>query len=110
MGRSVGRRTPFRVILNESRAIATNVYLMLYPRGALCRTMEQEPVRRKVLARLQGIVEADWRENGRVYGGGLYKMEPKEFGRLPARLLLDAFPTLSPIRSDAGPRLLFGAD
>ncbi len=110
MGRSVGRRTPFRVILNESRAIATNVYLMLYPRGALSRTMEQEPMRRKVLACLQRIVEADWKDNGRVYGGGLYKMEPNELGRLPARRLLEAFPTLSPISSRARPRLLFGAD
>ena len=109
MGRSSDGRAPFRVILNESQAIATNVYLMLYPRGALRRTMAQEPDSRAVRACLQRIVDSDWKENGRVYGGGLYKVEPRELGRLPANVLLDAFPMLSMTRSEQIP-LEFAGD
>ena len=74
---------------------ATNVYLMLYPRGALRRTLALEPDRKAVLACLQRIVDSDWKENGRVYGGGLYKVEPRELGHLSADVLLNAFPTLA---------------
>ena len=84
MGRSSDGKAPFRVILNESRAIATNVYLMLYPRSLLRRALGQESGRRSVLDCLKRMVDSDWRSNGRVYGGGLYKVEPRELGRLAA--------------------------
>ncbi len=100
MGRSTDGRTPFRVILNESRAIATNVYLMLYPKRPLRQTLVQESGRRVVLACLKRIVDSGWKANGRVYGGGLYKVEPRELGRLSAGVLLDAFPELSVARSE----------
>jgi adenine-specific DNA-methyltransferase len=32
---------------------------------------------------------------GRVYGGGLYKMEPKELGNIPAKAVLEAIPGVS---------------
>ncbi len=108
MGRSLDGRAPFRVILNESQAIATNVYLMLYPKSALRRTMAHEPDRRAVLACLQRIVDSDWKENGRVYGGGLYKVEPRELGRLSADVLLDAFPNLAAGSSAQLPMALLG--
>ena len=94
MGRSSDGRAPFRVILNQSQAIATNVYLMLYPRTPLRRAMTAEPDQRAVLASLHRIVEAEWETNRRVYGGGLYKIEPRELGRLAADALVDALPGL----------------
>jgi len=100
MGRSSDGGTPFRVILNQSRAITTNVYLMLYPRGSLHQILERESDQRVVLACLKRIVDADWKANGRVYGGGLYKIEPRELGHLSASVLLDAFPELGATRSE----------
>ena len=95
MGRSLDGKAPFRVILNQSLAIATNVYLMLYPRRPLRRQMVSASAYQKALATLSQIVDAEWRANGRVYGGGLYKVEPRELGRLAAGSLLEAFPGLT---------------
>ena len=95
MGRSSNGAAPFRVILNQSRAIATNVYLMLYPKKSLRREMAHEPRERAVLDSLNRIVEAEWETNRRVYGGGLYKVEPRELGGLSADLLVDALPGLA---------------
>lgn len=94
MGRSKNGKTPFKFILNESEAIATNVYLMLYPKGVLCQIIEDDTARRAVLACLRLIVESEWEGSGRVYGGGLFKLEPRELGRLDVSPLLGAFPEL----------------
>ena len=94
MGRSSNGAAPFRVILNRSRAIATNVYLMLYPKRPLRREIAGESRARAVLASLNGIVEAQWETNRRVYGGGLYKVEPRELGGIAADALIDALPGL----------------
>lgn len=94
MGRSVESRAPFRVVLNHSDAIATNVYLMLYPRAPL-RDMAACPAgRRAVWQALRQTVEMQWSGSGRVYGGGLHKVEPRELGRMPAGWLIDAHPEL----------------
>ena len=94
MGRSMRGNTPFRIILNESEAIATNVYLMLYPNDIIRRIMADETARYKVLTCLQRIIESEWESSGRVYGGGLFKLEPGELGGLGASPLLDAFPEI----------------
>ena len=94
MGRSSSGSAPFRVILNQSRAIATNVYLMLYPKEPLRREMDDESSARAVLASLNRIVETKWETSRRVYGGGLYKVEPRELGSITADALLDALPRL----------------
>ena len=94
MGRSSDGTAPFRVILNQSQAIATNVYLMLYPKKPLQRQMASGSTLRTVLASLNRIVDAEWETNRRVYGGGLYKVEPRELGRLAADVLVDALPGL----------------
>ena len=94
MARSSDGAAPFRVILNQSRAIATNVYLMLYPKASLRRQMAGESRHRKVLASLNSIVDKEWKTSRRVYGGGLYKVEPRELGRLAADGLLAVLPEL----------------
>ncbi len=109
MGRSSDGTPPFKIILNESRAIVTNVYLMLYPKPPLAHLMATESGRRSVLASLHRIVDAEWKTNRRVYGGGLYKVEPRELGCLAADELVETFPALD---AAAGPRQMsigFGA-
>jgi len=79
MGRSSGKTGAFRFILNRSCAVATNVYLMLYPRAGLARMLQDDPMlTRRVYSALQDIPGDDLIGAGRVYGGGLHKLEPKE--------------------------------
>ncbi len=83
MGRSKER--PFRFIRNKSRAVAANVYLLLYPKGALKCALEDNPELYEALfATLRDITPEDFIHEGRIYGGGLRKMEPAELKRLPA--------------------------
>lgn len=86
MGRGLERRAkPFRFILNQSKATAANVYLLLYPKPALARALAEDPqLGRKVWKFLDAIPPATLLGEGRVYGGGLYKMEPNELANVPA--------------------------
>ncbi|HMC58991.1 MAG TPA: hypothetical protein VKJ01_07360 [Candidatus Solibacter sp.] len=43
-----------------------------------------------VFEALQRITPAQLLSEGRVYGGGLHKVEPKELAQIPARLVLDS--------------------
>ena len=84
---------PFRFILNHSNATAPNVYLMLYPKGALDKAIKESPqLKQQVWEFLNGIDSKELLNEGRVYGGGLHKMEPKELGRVPAAALTDLLP------------------
>ncbi|MEI8395050.1 MAG: hypothetical protein WCF85_09970 [Rhodospirillaceae bacterium] len=77
MGRG---NSPFRFIRNHSRATAPNVYLLMYPRPEL----SGNPGRLEALWHaLNGLDKADLAAGGRVYGGGLHKLEPRELARLP---------------------------
>lgn len=90
MGRGDGSGAPVRFILNQSQAIATNSFLMLYPKGALARRLREFPQDAEaVWARLRAIPAGEFRRAGRCYGGGLQKMEPKELGDLDATALRD---------------------
>lgn len=80
MGRGRSGR-PFRFILNRSRAIAGNVYLMLQPKPPLQRALETDPTALERIWRyLNGLDAAALTREGRVYGGGLFKLEPRELG------------------------------
>lgn len=80
MGRGSSEHTiPFRFILNHTNAIATNSYLMLYPKDFLCDAITQSPgILHKVWEALTNITASDLECEGRIYGGGLKKIEPKE--------------------------------
>lgn len=80
MGRSLER--PFRFIWNRSRATAANVYLLLYPKPHVARKLAEKA--EEVFEALRAIHPEHFLSAGRVYGGGLYKMEPAEMMRLPA--------------------------
>ena len=83
---------PFRFILNHSQATALNVYLMMYPKSALTARMEDEPeLKTATWNVLSNIAPQDIMREGRVYGGGLRKVEPKELGRVRAHGLLELY-------------------
>ena len=90
-GKKNGR--PFRFILNHSRATAANVYLMLYPKGLLARTLENDPaLKTRIWEILNDIDPKTMLGEGRVYGGGLHKLEPRELGNVPAASIAEILP------------------
>ncbi len=86
MGRSNNKnQKPFRFILNHSLATTTNVYLLLYPKPQLTRALAANPdLARKVWEVLRAIETDAVLDEGRVYGGGLYKLEPNELANVSA--------------------------
>ena len=95
MGRtSATRRSPFRFITNHSKATAANVYLMLYPKPNLSSLLDNDDARRNVGHALASLTVAQLTDEGRVYGGGLYKLEPRELANVSADALVDLFPVL----------------
>src|ERR1700674_316411 len=95
MGRSKNGKHPFRFIWNQSQATAHNVYLMLYPRSRLQEVLANHPeFEARVFGALQRITPAQLLSEGRVYGGGLHKVEPKELAQIPARTILEALPQI----------------
>lgn len=77
MGRHRPPRSPFRFFLNASDAVAPNVYLNLYP---YLHTQDDVVA---VWRYLKALPAETVMQAGRVYGGGLHKIEPKELERLP---------------------------
>ena len=83
-GKEKENSAPLRFIWNKSNAIATNVYLLLYPKGKLQNLLEKNPSLQKNVYQYLTCISKNTMENGgRVYGGGLYKLEPSELGLLP---------------------------
>lgn len=89
MGRSDGLDAkPFRFILNRSRAVVANAYLNLYPKPLLARQLQRDPeLKEQVWRALNELQPATMVAEGRVYGGALHKMEPRELGEVPAAKL-----------------------
>lgn len=88
MGRSV-KNKPFRFIWNKSQAIATNTYLMLYPVPRLAKLMHSNhTIAERIFDFLNNIDLDDLVTEGRIYGGGLHKVEPAELGRVDAEKLI----------------------
>lgn len=95
MGRGANDKQPFRFVWNRSRAIASNLYLMLYPCNGVLRILNEHPARAaEVFEILRGITGHELRGEGRVYGGGLNKIEPSELGRISAAPFVERWPEL----------------
>jgi adenine-specific DNA-methyltransferase len=103
MGRGSNDKAPFRFIWNRSQAIATNLYLMLYPRDEFKERLIREPERvSDVFEFLQQVTGNELRGAGRVYGGGLHKIEPRELARVSVTALLEKWPALASIIRSQG--------
>ncbi|MFS1464499.1 Eco57I restriction-modification methylase domain-containing protein [Vibrio lentus] len=78
-------KKPFRFVLNRSKAIVNNSYLILYPNSLLEQEIERNPdLNELILEALNQITGKAMIDEGRVYGGGMHKMEPKELSNVPA--------------------------
>lgn len=84
MGRGSKDAEPFRFVRNRSDAVATNVYLNLYPKPFLQRALAETPDLADTLWEALNNIRTDTLiSNGRTYGGGLHKLEPKELAHAP---------------------------
>ncbi|MDT8858207.1 Eco57I restriction-modification methylase domain-containing protein [Paracoccaceae bacterium Fryx2] len=89
MGRGRPGKKPFRFILNHSNATACNVFLMLYPKPILLAEVVKRPdIIRIAWDFLNSINSEELLGHGRVYGGGLHKLEPMELRGFPAQDLM----------------------
>lgn len=69
------------------------MYLMLYPKVPLESVLQENPrLRRQVWEFLNQICPKVMLGEGRVYGGGLYKLEPKELRNVPAATIIGLLP------------------
>jgi methylase of polypeptide subunit release factors len=79
---------PFRFILNHSSATVANVYLSMYPTPLLQRFLEADPqVMKRMWMALNALPAEQLLGEGRLYGGGLHKLEPKELAKVDATSL-----------------------
>jgi adenine-specific DNA-methyltransferase len=86
---------PFRFILNNSQGIAANVYLLLYPKPVLARAIAlDQSLLRRVWEALNRLSPSTLIGEGRVYGGGLRKLEPRELASVDATTIADLVPGL----------------
>lgn len=84
MGRGRDGTAPFRFFYNHSDAIAANSFLMMYPNEILSSKMIERPSLGSALWKmLRSLPASAMVDEGRIYGGGLKKIEPRELCNVP---------------------------
>jgi hypothetical protein len=69
---------------------------MLYPKPALAKALLEKPeLLKEVWQALARISDQALMGEGRVYGGGLHKLEPRELGNALAERILEILPKRS---------------
>jgi hypothetical protein len=96
IGRGDSRRgRPFRFILNDSQATVANVYLAMYPTPLLTRAIKNDQtLMRRIWERLNSLGIEQLLCEGRVYGGGMFKLEPRELANVDASAIAELIPDL----------------
>ncbi|WP_168397991.1 Eco57I restriction-modification methylase domain-containing protein [Acinetobacter indicus] len=89
MGRSKeSGKSPFKFLFNESKAIVNNSYLILYPLPNLEKLLCDKPhLAKEIVNKLNSLDSALMMDEGRTYGGGMQKIEPKELGNVNASFI-----------------------
>ena len=68
-------------------AIATNTYLLMYPRPILANMISTDPdIADSLFAALRNISPNEMREHARVYAGEMFKIEPKDLANVRIQL------------------------
>lgn len=84
---------PFRFILNHSTATVANIYLAMYPKPRLAQALERDATLiRRIQAVLNRLGPEQLLSQGRVYGGGLHKLEPNELANVDATAIAALIP------------------
>ena len=74
---------------------------MLYPKESLAGVLKDNPtLKRQLWEFLNAISPKTMLAGGRVYGGGLHKLEPKELGNVPAGAVSELLPKVVPINRE----------
>jgi adenine-specific DNA-methyltransferase len=80
-------------LVNSAKATTASVYWLLSSKPDLAASLSKHPeLCRKVWKTLSTIAVETLMEEGRVYGRGLHKLEPKELANVPADSVLTVFP------------------
>jgi hypothetical protein len=84
MGRGTNGEPPLHFVWNKSKGIATNTYLLLYPKPDLEKAIERDPsLEHKLFLVLQDASKSVLREKSRIHAGGLHKIEPRDLAHVP---------------------------
>lgn len=84
MGREKVNLPPLYFVLNQSKAVALNTYILLYPKPWLATLLESDQaLNRELLDALNHVAESVIPHRTRGYSGGLQKIEPKELKNVP---------------------------
>ena len=86
------------------------MYLILYPKGPIEDALKNSPaLKRKVWKLLNEICPLALLGEGRVYGGGLHKLEPKELGNVAAAAIAELLPEAARTRQGKQAELFDGS-
>ncbi len=84
MGRDKTDLPPLYFILNQSKAVALNTYILLYPKSWLAALLKaDQTLCEELLESLNHVAESIIVHRTRGYSGGLQKIEPNELKNLP---------------------------